>query len=116
MPSPMCRMDELGLPGWCADYPWQADGVYEQIAWFPKKLYTRGRVKAAAAAELGYDFRDIRVTTVWGKQEVTPDWLMVECSKDDEGAVEMWRCTGSDGWDRQQRARLARERAERNLP
>jgi hypothetical protein len=115
MPAPMCRMDELGLPTWCADYPWYSDGYYKQIAWFPKKLYTRGQMKAAAAAEFGYDFRDVRVTTVWGKQEQTPDWSMVECKQDDEGAVEMWRCECSDGWDRQQLARFAAERAERNL-
>jgi hypothetical protein len=109
-------MDQLGLPGWCADYPWVYEGgLYTQTAWFPKKLYTRGQVKAAAAAELGYDFRDVRVTTVWGKQELHPEYSMVECKATDEGAVEMWRCDCRDGWDRQQLARIAleRDRAER---
>jgi hypothetical protein len=106
-------MAELGLPGWCADYPYAADGLYEEIFWYPKKAFTRGQVKAACAAEIGGLFTDIRVRTVWMMQAHGPDWSAVECDKSIEGAVEFWRCTHSTRWDRQQRARVLLERAER---
>lgn len=106
-------MAELGLPGWCADYPYAADGLYEEIYWYPKKVFTRGQVKAECAAEVGGDFTDIRTTTVWMKPAEGLDWSAEECDKSTEGAIEFWRCTHSTSWDRKQRARVLAERSER---